>query len=159
MADKTADKAADNGGSKMLSTEVVAILLAANGISSISMNQYDAMSALDGTRTASSFQHQFRAILRRAKELKARLDGGEKFVPVTPSKKRAAKADDGDSPTKPKKAKSTPSKPKAAAKKAKEKSVLDGPDHEEFADDSNDSAEDFLTGIQEFIKEEKYDDE
>lgn len=82
------DKSGENAGSKMVSTEVVAILLAANGVSSIAMTQYEAMSALDGTRTASSFQHQFRAILRRAKELKARLDAGEKFVPVTPSKKR-----------------------------------------------------------------------
>jgi hypothetical protein len=74
---------------KVYSEDTIAVLLAANGISSISMAQYNMMSAFDGTKTGSSFQHQFRGTLRKAKELKARLDRGESFAPVTPSKKRS----------------------------------------------------------------------
>jgi hypothetical protein len=73
---------------KMYSEDTIAVLLAANGVSSISMKQYDMMSALDGSKTAASFQHQFRPILRKAKELKAKMDSGESFVPVTPSSKK-----------------------------------------------------------------------
>ena len=46
------------------------------------------MSALDGTRTASSFEHQFRTITAKAKELKARAEKGETFQAVTPVNKR-----------------------------------------------------------------------
>jgi len=46
------------------------------------------MSVLDGTRTASSFEHQFRSITARAKELKQRSDDGETFTPVPPGNKR-----------------------------------------------------------------------
>lgn len=74
--------------SKMYSEDTIAVLLAVNGINSISSAQYDMMSALDGTKTANSFQHQFRAILRKARDIKARVDSGEGFTPVTPSKKR-----------------------------------------------------------------------
>ena len=42
------------------------------------------MSALDGARSANAFQHQFRAVLSRAKELKAHAEKGEKIEPAAP---------------------------------------------------------------------------
>ncbi|KAF2750932.1 hypothetical protein M011DRAFT_391480, partial [Sporormia fimetaria CBS 119925] len=77
----------DELGGKVLSQDVVSLLLAANGVFTVSKKSYEVMSALDGVRTPSSFEHQFRAILARAKDLKKRIDDGEQFVPVTPSKK------------------------------------------------------------------------
>jgi hypothetical protein len=46
------------------------------------------MSALDGTRTASSFEHTFRVVMAKSKELRARLEAGETFEPVAPASKR-----------------------------------------------------------------------
>ncbi|KAI9819574.1 MAG: hypothetical protein M1827_007024 [Pycnora praestabilis] len=48
--------------------ELLAVLLAAHNISSI---DYQAMSAIDGKRTAASFELQFCVIKKRAEELKA----------------------------------------------------------------------------------------
>jgi hypothetical protein len=78
----------NNGAQKMVPADCVSVLLMALGTTSISKAQYEMMSALDGTRTASSFEHQFRTITARAKELKARADQGEKFEPVAPASKR-----------------------------------------------------------------------
>jgi hypothetical protein len=78
----------NNDPSKMFSADVVAAVLTASGTTSLSMRQYEIMSALDGTRTASSFQHAFRGVLAKSKELKARIEAGEKFEPVQPSNKR-----------------------------------------------------------------------
>jgi hypothetical protein len=78
----------DNGAQKMVPADCISVLLMALGSTSISKAQYEMMSALDGTRTASSFEHQFRTITARAKELKARADQGEKFEPVAPAPKR-----------------------------------------------------------------------
>jgi hypothetical protein len=86
MAKATAND--NNDPSKMYSTDVVAAVLAASGTTSLTMKQYEMMSALDGTRTASSFQHAFRAVLAKSKELKARVEGGEVFEPVAPTLKR-----------------------------------------------------------------------
>lgn len=58
------------------------------GSVSISTSQYAMMSSLDGTKTASSFQHSFRSVLKKAKDLKARVDAGESFEAVAPAKKR-----------------------------------------------------------------------
>ncbi|KAH8732872.1 hypothetical protein GQ44DRAFT_765947 [Phaeosphaeriaceae sp. PMI808] len=80
--------AAENEASKMFSADVVAAVLMATGTTSLSMKQYEMMSALDGTRTASSFQHVFRAVIAKSKELKARVDEGEVFEPVQPVVKR-----------------------------------------------------------------------
>lgn len=80
---------ADNGDKKMVPADWVSVLLIALGITTVTKAQYNMMSALDGTRTASSFEHQFRSITSRAKELKARVDGGEAFVPVQPVMKRS----------------------------------------------------------------------
>lgn len=75
-------------GSKMVPADCVSVLLMAIGNTSISRAQFDMMSALDGTRTWSSFEHQFRDIIKKAKQLKARLDSGETFTPVPSPKKR-----------------------------------------------------------------------
>lgn len=58
------------GAGKMFSEDTVAVLLMALGSVSISSDQYKMMSALDGTKTASSFQHSCRSVLKKAKELK-----------------------------------------------------------------------------------------
>ena len=79
---------ADSGLAKMFSEDTIAVLLAANGLTSVSNKAYEMMSSLDGTRTASGFQHQFRSILKKARELKARMDDGASFAPVTPAKKK-----------------------------------------------------------------------
>ena len=73
---------------KMVSADCVSILLMSLGSTTITKAQYNMMSALDGTRTASSFEHQFRSITAKTKELKARADDGETFEPVPPGPKR-----------------------------------------------------------------------
>jgi hypothetical protein len=78
----------NNDASKMFSADVVAAVLAASGTTSLSMKQYEMMSALDGTRTASSFEHAFRAVMAKSKELRARFEAGETFEPVAPASKR-----------------------------------------------------------------------
>lgn len=81
---------ADNStaGQKMVPADCVSVLLMAIGNTSISKAQYNMMSALDGSRTASSFEHQFRSITSKAKELKTRVDNGEVFEPVLAISKR-----------------------------------------------------------------------
>jgi hypothetical protein len=76
-------------GTKMFSADVVAAVLMASGTISLSTKQYEMMSALDGTRTASGFQHAFRSVIGKAKDLKARVDAGETFEPVQPTKSRS----------------------------------------------------------------------
>jgi hypothetical protein len=73
---------------KMIPADCVSVLLMALGNTSITKAQYDMMSALDGSRTASSFEHQFRSITAKAKELKTRTENGEQFVAVQSLKKR-----------------------------------------------------------------------
>lgn len=74
--------------SKMYSVDVVAAVLTATGTTSLSMKHYEISSSLDGTKTASAFQHDFRSVLAKAKELKARIDNGDVFESVAPSTKR-----------------------------------------------------------------------
>jgi hypothetical protein len=84
-------KASANGdgkGTKLYSTDVVAAVLSATGTTSLTKKNYELMSSLDGTKTASAFQHGFRAVLAKAKELRARIDKGEVFEPVAPATKR-----------------------------------------------------------------------
>lgn len=73
---------------KVFSADVVAALLMSFNVTSIGMKQYELMSALDGTKTASAFQHDFRSVLAKARDLKARTDKGEAFTAVQPGKKR-----------------------------------------------------------------------
>ncbi|PVI03691.1 hypothetical protein DM02DRAFT_669581 [Periconia macrospinosa] len=116
---------------KMFTENTVAVLLMALGSVSISTSQYDLMSALDGEKTASSFQHQFRSVVKKAKDLKTRVDNGEKFTPVAPSGKRSATTAFGNNniatpPATPKRAKKTAvtATPKPKGKKAKQQSPL-----------------------------------
>jgi hypothetical protein len=80
---------------KMFSGDVVAAILMANGCSSLSMRQYEMMSALDGKKTAFAFQHDFRCVNAKAKELKARVDAGEEFEPVKPGSGKGGKCGSG----------------------------------------------------------------
>lgn len=82
-ATPNADKAA-----KTYSADVVAAVLFATGTTSLSMKHYEMMSAVDGVKTASGFQHDFRAILAKAKDLKDRVDNGEVFEQVQPTARR-----------------------------------------------------------------------
>ena len=78
-------KATADSGQKMIPADCVAVLLMSHP--SVAKDMYDMMSAVDGTRTASSFEHQFRSIIARAKELKKRVDNGETFSAVTAQKR------------------------------------------------------------------------
>ncbi|KAF2226581.1 hypothetical protein BDZ85DRAFT_256405 [Elsinoe ampelina] len=80
------------------------------------------MSALDGNRTANSFQHQFRAVLKHARELKAQLDGDE-VVEGVKAKPRAPKSQ---------KAPKTP-KAKAAPKRGRNSDKIKEEDDEDAA--------------------------
>ncbi|PNS18554.1 hypothetical protein CAC42_5093 [Sphaceloma murrayae] len=76
------------------SFETVAVLVCAILMQggTISTKSYELMSALDGTRTANSFQHGFRAVLRRARELKEEQDKGTELKAVVPKPKGRVKA-------------------------------------------------------------------
>jgi hypothetical protein len=86
MAKTESDTVAAAG--KSFSEDTVAIILMALGTTSISTAQYEMMSAMDGQKTVYAFQHQFRSVLKKAKELKQRVDDGETFTAVAPNKKR-----------------------------------------------------------------------
>ncbi|KAJ8107136.1 hypothetical protein OPT61_g9075 [Boeremia exigua] len=79
----TGDKAG-----KTYSADVVAAVLYATGTTSLSMKNYELMSSLDGVKTASAFQHDFRAVIAKAKELKARVESGETFQSGQATNKR-----------------------------------------------------------------------
>lgn len=79
----------DGPTGKVFSADAVAALLTSLSVSSLSMKQYELMSAMDGAKTASAFQHDFRSVLQKAKELKAQIDGGEKFEAVKAGTKRS----------------------------------------------------------------------
>ena len=89
-------KAATLDGQKVVPADCVSVLLMALGSTTITKAQYEMMSALDGTRTASSFEHQFRTITAKAKELKARAEKGEtfygRFDPYDKAEAKQAKA-------------------------------------------------------------------
>lgn len=89
MAKSNADSESAAKVGKTFSSDVVAALLYTTGTTSLSRKQYDLMSSLDGTKTANGFQHDFRSILAKAKELKARIESGEAFEPVQPAQKRS----------------------------------------------------------------------
>lgn len=83
---KPAATAAKSG--KMFSADVVAAVLLSTGTTSLTKKHYELMSALDGTKTADGFQHDFRAVIAKSKELKKRVEDGEVFESVKPAKKR-----------------------------------------------------------------------
>lgn len=74
-------------GGKVFSADVVAALLMSIGTTTLSMANYEHMSSLDGTKTANAFQHDFRSVIAKAKELKRRVEGGEEFKPIPAAKK------------------------------------------------------------------------
>ncbi|KAF2850644.1 hypothetical protein T440DRAFT_507742 [Plenodomus tracheiphilus IPT5] len=80
-------KKADATAQKNILADCIAVLMATGGTTTITRAQYDMMSSVNGERTASSFEHQFRHIIAKSKELKQRLDNGENFTPVPPAKK------------------------------------------------------------------------
>ncbi|KAI4915541.1 hypothetical protein J4E90_003986 [Alternaria incomplexa] len=147
-------KASTESGQKVVPADCVSVLLMAIGSTTISKAQYEMMSALDGTRTASSFEHQFRTITAKAKELKARAEQGETFQPVAPAKKGGQTTPTTAKAT-PKKRKdmssgsedATPSKKKTATPKSRGKKAqtpVEDTMEEDFPDDA-----------EEFIKREK----
>lgn len=86
MAKATADT---SKGVKVFSADIIAALLASTDRVTISKETYELMSAVDGTKTEASLQHNFREVLTQAKDLKKRMAEGEVFVPVQPKKKRS----------------------------------------------------------------------
>ncbi|KAF3051986.1 hypothetical protein E8E11_010494 [Didymella keratinophila] len=147
---KTTDSPA--AGLKMISADVVSVLLMALGNTTITKDQLNMMSAIDGTRTASSFEHQFRSIVAKAKELKKRVDDGETFTAVTAQKRGGT-----TTPATPKKRKGddvdeTPSKkPKATPKPRAKKAQTEAPTPQPADDDDVNLPEDMA----DFIKSEK----
>ena len=146
MAKAGADTAAATG--KTFSEDTVAIILMALGTTSISTTQYNMMSAMDGQKTAAAFQHHFRSVLQKAKELKQRVDNGESFTAVQPPKKRGTSslmtcllaitdvrpgATAVDNMTPP----VTPKKPKATPKPRKKKTKVDVSESENPTNDVN----------------------
>ncbi|KAJ4372113.1 hypothetical protein N0V83_003886 [Neocucurbitaria cava] len=127
MAKATADT---GKGVKMFSADIIAALLASTDRVRISKETYELMSAVDGTKTVDSLQHNFREVLAQAKDLKKRMVEGEVFVPVqpkkkgmlddtatpTPSKKRKTPGDSDEDDT-PSKKKTTPVKKQTSVKK------------------------------------------
>ncbi|KAF2647612.1 hypothetical protein K491DRAFT_763591 [Lophiostoma macrostomum CBS 122681] len=159
MGKDTADKAA----TKSFTGDIVAALLMASGTTTISMKQYELMSSLDGKKSASAFQHDFRCVLAKAKELKAQVDSGEEFKAVDGGTKKGPKRKADDTidapltpPKTPKKAKAAP-KPRTPAKKASAKKTMSpSPDSSELQGGENAFEEAFET----FIKAEReWDDD
>ncbi|KAI4685297.1 uncharacterized protein J4E84_006024 [Alternaria hordeiaustralica] len=146
-------KAAAEKAGKVFTADVVAAVLCSTGTTSLSNKNYEMMSALDGVKTASGFQHDFRSVLAKAKELKARLESGEEFEPVPPGSKRGQTTPATAKAT-PKKRKdmssgsedTTPSKKKTATPKSRGKKAQAPVE---------DTMEDFPDDAEEFIKREK----
>lgn len=72
----------------IFSFETVAALVAALNSKggTLGMKDYELMASLDGSRTASSFDHQFRKVKTRAKELLEGKKGGNDGAAGTPTK-------------------------------------------------------------------------
>lgn len=82
---------ADKKPEQTFTFETMAVVLYAMLESGITLggDHYKLMSAVDGKRTTDSFQHQFRKVKARAKELQTKAKAGDIAAPVTPGKKRA----------------------------------------------------------------------
>ncbi|KAI4953721.1 hypothetical protein J4E91_002569 [Alternaria rosae] len=152
-------KAAAEKTGKVFTADVVAAVLCSTGTTSLSNKNYEMMSALDGVKTASGFQHDFRSVLAKAKELKARLESGEEFELVPPASKRgqttpatlkatSKKRKDMSSGSED----ATPSKKKTATPKSRGKKSQT-PVEETVDEDFPDDAEEFIK------REKKWEDE
>lgn len=75
-------------GTKMISTHAVAVIMASVNKFSVTKAELEMMSALDGDRSVSGYEHAFRPIIANAKDLKKRIDDGETFTPVPPGRKK-----------------------------------------------------------------------
>ncbi|KAF2009866.1 hypothetical protein BU24DRAFT_467369 [Aaosphaeria arxii CBS 175.79] len=154
---------------RMFSLDMVAALLMSCSVTTLTHKQYELMSALDGQKTVSALQHDFRAVMAKAKELKERIDGGEEFVPVA-AKKRPASSMKGDGPPT-KKAKTTKAgratpKPRGGKNMGKPKDIDTPPSSppsldNDFADAEDDGIDktkldafDSDTSVNAFIKQE-----
>jgi hypothetical protein len=73
MPPKAAAKPAD--ATKMFSAEVVATILAISGVT-IGNKHYNIMAKLDETKTASGWDHHFRSVKGRAKEISEMIANG-----------------------------------------------------------------------------------
>lgn len=73
----------------MLLADCLSAFMALNGITSLTKAHLELMSHLDGTRTTDGYQHLLRSVVAKAKELKQRIDEGEKFEPVPPGAKKS----------------------------------------------------------------------
>ncbi|KAK1911892.1 hypothetical protein P3342_010976 [Pyrenophora teres f. teres] len=138
-------KATAEAGQKMYSADVVAAVLCSTGTTSLSKQNYEMMSALDGKKTATAFQHDFRAVIAKAKELKARLNEGEAFEPVAPSSQRKTKKQGNRHSRHPKKRKptssdtdSTPSKKKKTVTPKNNSTPKTSIDNDDDDDDNDD---------------------
>jgi len=89
MAKKTDAGAAADGPKKMMPADCFSAFMALSGLTTVTKAQLELMSHLDGVRTADSYQHSFRSVVAKAKELKKRIDEGEKFEPVAPGGKKS----------------------------------------------------------------------
>lgn len=81
-------KAAPDLSSKTFSGEVLATILAASN-TIIGGKHYEVMAKLDSSKTASSWEHTFRPIKARAKEITTMMEKGELGGTATPAKKSA----------------------------------------------------------------------
>lgn len=82
---------------KTFTFDTVACLVAAllESGQTLGTRHFEAMAKLDGERSASSFEHQFRPVKVRAKQLSGQ-PGTAKATPRARGKKGAAAADDND---------------------------------------------------------------
>ncbi|KAF2836408.1 hypothetical protein M501DRAFT_939413 [Patellaria atrata CBS 101060] len=85
---KSNPKPAANATNVEFSLDVVAALYMVAKEGSGLKGLYETLSAVDGTRTASSFEHQFRPIIKRANELAKEKAEGKVFEGVKPPNKR-----------------------------------------------------------------------
>lgn len=84
-----APKAAQDSSAKTFSAEVVASIIAASGVV-IGNKQYAIMAQLDPSKTASGWDHAFRSVKQRAKEITTMMENGELADRSTPAKKAPA---------------------------------------------------------------------
>jgi len=91
---------ANDKETKSFSFETVATIVAAlqSQGKSLGNREYEMMAELDGTRTASSFEHSFRAVKKRAQEISkkgASKDGGKTSAEKPTPRKRAKAGSNG----------------------------------------------------------------
>ncbi|KAF1829823.1 hypothetical protein BDW02DRAFT_573636 [Decorospora gaudefroyi] len=141
---------------KVFSADVVAAVLYSTGTTSLSMKHYEMMSALDGTKTASGFQHDFRAVIAKSKELRARVEAGEEFESVPPAKKRSDSTPTTTPKATPKKRKTTCSDSDSTPCKKKPTPKTSSAKKSQTRLDTNmtSNGEDFPADAEDFIKNE-----